>query len=97
MPSDFDAQRQDRERKIRAFQESSEDWRELTPVINVNVGREPMPTQPDSDPPATSGVAVTWKKGVRLGKLPPWATVLIALTLGIAAIVAATAAYIATH
>lgn len=75
----------------------SQDWRELTPVINVNVGREQMPTKPESEPPATGGVAIAWKKGVKLGKLPPWAVVTLALVLGLAAIGAASAAYILTH
>lgn len=79
---------------IRAFREGPE---ELTPVINVNVGRDPLPTKPDSDAPAASGVMVTWKKGVRLGKLPPWATVTLALVLGLAAIGATAWAWVKTH
>lgn len=72
--------------------------------LKAAVARPPMPTpvqvvfaqptpKPDSDPPATSGVAVTWKKGVRLGKLPPWAVVV--LGLGVALIAAG--AYVLTH
>jgi hypothetical protein len=65
-----------------------------SPEIHVHVD---APAKHESEPPATSGLSVTWKKGVKLGKLPPWATVVIALTLGIVAIVAASIAWIVTR
>lgn len=64
------------------------------PEIHVHVDAA---RKQESEPPATSGVAVTWKKGVKLGKLPPWATVTLALVLGLAAIGGACWAYVATH
>jgi hypothetical protein len=65
-------------------------------IHNHFVVAQPTPKH-ESEPPTASGFSLTWKKGVKLGKLPPWATVVIALTLGLAAIAAASIAWIATH
>src|SRR5512143_43999 len=60
------------------------------PEIHVHVD-----SKPDSDPPASTGFALSWKRGLRMpsGKLPPWAVVIIALGVAVIAAVA----YVATH
>lgn len=69
------------------------------PGINVNVTLSGSGgSKPGSDPPVTpSAVALTWKKGIVLGKLPSWAVVLIVVGLGALAIVAVSIVYVLTH
>lgn len=85
MPSD------DLREAIRAFREGPD---ELTPVINnftIEGPRLPQPTIPDSDPPSGK-LTVKWGHAGLRGA-PAW----LLLILGVVAILAAAAAYIATH
>lgn len=63
-----------------------------SPEIHVHVD-----SKPDSDPPASTGFALSWKRGLRMpsGKLPPWAVVVIAL--GVAVIAAVAWVVVKTH
>lgn len=71
------------------------DWTEDSKVtVVVEQPRERMPTLPDSDPPTSAGTASSIKGfGMTVRRVPAWVLAL----LGVVAIVAAAAAYVATH
>ena len=91
MPSELDALRAKRRAAIAAAAEGKDDWRELTPVINVYAGQKPS-----SDPPGEA-LSVHGPGGLRLRKAPSWLILVLGLALILVGGVAGTVGYVLTH